>query len=194
MAAWPFMLWFNQIMRKVNKLMSTLRSEGSDVPPEKKARLEAGSCPIPTIILLVCFSCSLVCHWQYDLQAARENYFKVCRQLFGSATGLESENTRFSQVVFSHFDQPEDPLEIDSSDEAEHDKGVEADLKDERAFLSPHAQVVQLQCCRTAVPGVLEQHRAPYHVCAAGAGAASEGEGPGRCGTCKGAAAGWGPV
>ena len=35
---------------------------------------------------------------------------------------------------------------------------------------------------------------APYHVCAAGAGAASEGEGPGRCGTCKGAAGGWGPV
>lgn len=43
------------------------------------------------------------------------------------------------------FDQPKDPLEIDSSDEAEHDKGVEADLKDERAFLSPHAQVAQLQ-------------------------------------------------
>ena len=27
------------------------------------------------------------------------------------------------------------------SDEAGHDKGVEADLKHERAFLSPHAQV-----------------------------------------------------
>ena len=31
-------------------------------------------------------------------------------------------------------------MAIDDSDEEQHDKGVEADLQEERAFLSPQAQ------------------------------------------------------
>ena len=36
-------------------------------------------------------------------------------------------------------------MEIDDSDEERHDQGVEADVKDERAFLSPQAQAARLQ-------------------------------------------------
>ena len=45
MAAWPFMSRLNQIVRKVYDVTPTSRSEELGVPPEKKARLEAGSCP-----------------------------------------------------------------------------------------------------------------------------------------------------
>ena len=37
------------------------------------------------------------------------------------------------------------PVAIDDSDEELHDRGVEADVRDERAFLSPHAQAARLQ-------------------------------------------------
>lgn len=54
-----------------------------------------------------------------------------------------------------HVDQPKDPLQISDSEEAEHDEGVAADLKEERCWLHPQSQVlaiaVQFHC-------VLKQH------------------------------------
>ncbi|OLP76043.1 Retrovirus-related Pol polyprotein from type-2 retrotransposable element R2DM, partial [Symbiodinium microadriaticum] len=47
------------------------------------------------------------------IQEAREHYRKIAKELFGHS-----------------------PMEIDDSDEERHDQGVEADVKDERAFLS----------------------------------------------------------